>query len=57
MPGAEITTMSSPYLQRPAGSQVSYDRFIEAAADDPDQAEWVTRAKDYIKKLREEQKD
>ncbi len=34
----------------------AYDTFIEAAAGDPDQLEWVNRAKEYRKNLREEGK-
>ncbi len=35
----------------------AYDTFIEAAADDPNQLEWVNRAKEYRKILREGKKD
>lgn len=34
----------------------AYDTFIEAAADDPNQLEWVNRAKEYRKNLREGKK-
>lgn len=34
----------------------AYDTFIEAAADDPNQLEWVNRAKEYRKNLREGEK-
>lgn len=33
----------------------AYDKFIEKAGDDPDQLEWVNRAKEYRKNLREEE--
>jgi tetratricopeptide (TPR) repeat protein len=32
----------------------AYDKFIDKAADDPEQLEWVNRAKEYRKNLREE---
>jgi len=35
----------------------AYDKFIEAAAGDPDQKQWIDRAKEYKEKLREEQKE
>jgi len=34
----------------------AYDKFIEAVGDDPDQAEWVNRAKEYKQKLLEEKR-
>ncbi len=34
----------------------AYDKFIEVAGDDPDQLEWVNRAKEYKKNIREGEK-
>ena len=34
----------------------AYDKFIEAAGDDPNQQEWVNRAKEYRQSLREGEK-
>jgi tetratricopeptide (TPR) repeat protein len=38
---------------KPEEAVASFERFIEKAKDDPDQAEWVTRAREYIKEIRE----
>lgn len=43
-------------LGKTAEAVAAYDRFIEAVGDDPDQAEWVNRAKEYKQKLLEEKK-
>jgi len=34
----------------------AFEKFVAGAGDDPDQAEWVSRAKEYIKEIREGKK-
>ncbi len=43
-------------MAKPEEAVAAFENFIEGAGDDPDQAEWVTRAREYIKEIREGEK-